>query len=233
MELHDVEIYRIRKKSSLLPCSIVPSFRFVQVVLTVCCGATVLLQSCWSQRIRSQATASTRRDAAESSMIQVNCEGKYLYLYIYIYILPKSIYLYILPLIYFGIYSHIYIFIYVSYLCKRMNLMNFQKGLQVKWITFSTWRHQADSSFEKYWSESYLSPGQIRLTDVLTKSKGNKRETRLMQIHISPSGISKSVSEVLCTLCLWIILVWRRLDGIFLLYWSWKVVASCAFPNTI
>ena len=56
--------------------------------------------------------------------------------------------------------------------------MNFQKGLQVKWITFSTWRHQADSSFEKYWSESYLSPGQIRLTDVLTKSKGNKRETR-------------------------------------------------------
>lgn len=76
-------IYRIRKKSSLLPCSIVPSFRFVQVVLTVCCGATVLLQSCWSQRIRSQATASTRRDAAESSMIQVNCEGKYLYLYIY------------------------------------------------------------------------------------------------------------------------------------------------------
>lgn len=152
---------------------------------------------------------------------------------IYIYILPKSIYLYILPLIYFGIYSHIYIFIYVSYLCKRMNLMNFQKGLQVKWITFSTWRHQADSSFEKYWSESYLSPGQIRLTDVLTKSKGNKRETRLMQIHISPSGISKSVSEVLCTLCLWIILVWRRLDGIFLLYWSWKVVASCAFPNTI
>ncbi len=47
-----------------------------------------------------------------------------------------------------------------------------------------------------------------------------------MQIHIPPSGILKSVSEVLRTLCLWILLVWRGLDGIFPLYWSWKVVAS-------
>ena len=143
MELHDVEIYRIRKKSSLLPCSIVPSFRFVQVVLTVCCGATVLLQSCWSQWIRSQATASTRRDAAESSMIQVNCEGKYLYLYIYI--LPKSIYLYILPLIYFGIYSDIYIYIYICIIfVQEDELDEFSKRLASKvdhifYLTTSSW----------------------------------------------------------------------------------------------
>ena len=198
----------------------------VQVVLTVCCGATVLLQSCWSQRIRSQATASTRRD----------CEGK---------IVKGNICIYIYNIYYLNLYTYIYylwstlayiltpIYIYVSYLCKRMNLMNFQKGLQVKWITFSTWRHQAESSFENI--EANLICHLVILDWRISspKVKETKEKPGLMQIHISPSGISKSVSEVLCRLCLSIILVWRRLDGIFLLYWSWKVVASCAFPNTI